>query len=54
MAANNTFVRSAWRIMDELQNAGQMENALQSILEKLCNALDCTFDDIVEIVPEDK
>lgn len=33
---------------------GRDEDVRVNILEKLCKALDCTFDDIVEIVPEDK
>ena len=36
MAASNNFIKTAWMIMDELQNSGQMESALQQILEKLC------------------
>ena len=36
MAANNNFIKIAWMIMDELQHSGQMESALQQILEKLC------------------
>lgn len=42
MSTNNNFVKSAWLIMDELHNAGQMESALQSILEKLANEFSCT------------
>ena len=42
MAANDNFIKSAWMIMDELQHAGQIENAIQSILEKLCAEMGCT------------
>lgn len=41
MAANNNFVKSAWLIMDELSNSGQVESALQSILEKLSAEFSC-------------
>ncbi|MBR5340602.1 MAG: ATP-binding cassette domain-containing protein [Erysipelotrichaceae bacterium] len=41
MSANDTFVKTVWMIMDELQNAGQMENALQLILERLCGEFNC-------------
>ncbi|MBQ4595783.1 MAG: GAF domain-containing protein, partial [Firmicutes bacterium] len=42
MGANENFVKSAWMIMDELQNAGQMESALQSIIEKLGTEFGCS------------
>ena len=41
--STNKFIKSVWLIMDELQNAGQMENALQSILEKMCIEYSCDF-----------
>ncbi|MBQ6333562.1 MAG: ATP-binding cassette domain-containing protein [Erysipelotrichaceae bacterium] len=38
----NKFIKSVWLIMDELQSADQMENALQSILEKMCVEYSCS------------
>ncbi len=40
---SNKFIKSVWLVMDELQNAGQMENALQSILEKMCVEYECDY-----------
>lgn len=42
MKNDSNFVKIAWIIMDELQNAGQMENALQQIMEKLCSEIGCS------------
>ena len=42
MGANEYFVRSAWMIMDELQKAGQIESALQTIIEKLGFEFGCS------------
>ena len=41
MSENNGFVKAAWLIMDELGSSNQMEQALQSILEKLCSQYSC-------------
>ena len=42
MGANEYFVKSAWMIMDELQKAGQIESALQTIIEKLGFEFGCS------------
>lgn len=34
-------IKAMWQIMDELQNANQLDSVLQSGLEILCNALPC-------------
>ena len=39
--SSNNFIKAAWFIMDELQSNGQVEGALQSILEKLCDEFMC-------------
>ena len=30
------------------------ENVTMEVMAKICNALDCTMDDIVEIIPEEE
>ena len=30
------------------------ENVTMEVMVKICNALDCTMDDIVEIIPEEE
>lgn len=30
------------------------ENVTTDVLAKICNALQCSFDDIMEIIPDDK
>lgn len=33
---------------------GNNENVTIEVLAKICNAMDCTLDDIVEIIPDEE
>ena len=48
------LIRVAHISSNAMAKLGKNEDVRVNILVKICNYFGCTFDDIVEIIPEDK
>ena len=48
------LIRAAHISSNAMAKLGKNEDVRVNILVKICNYFGCTFDDIVEIIPEDK
>lgn len=48
------LIKEAKISTNAMARLGKNEDVRVEVLVKICNALDCTMDDIMEIIPEDK